>query len=280
MPAFGRGARPPSAVLVVLALIIAGAAVAAGRNSADGGQHVIPESLELEDRRSGTSFLSPALRAQQADEGANPGMLWVEAGEKLWSAPASPEGKSCASCHGDARASMKGVAARYPVLDSASGKLMNVELRINQCRSERQSVPAFRYESDELLGLTAYVAYQSRGMPIAVETGDAMAPFLEAGRAFFTTRQGQLNLACTQCHDENWGRKLRGDTISQGHPTGFPIYRLEWQSIGSLHRRLRACSLGVRADVLDYGSPEYMALELYLAWRARGLPIETPAVRR
>lgn len=93
-------------------------------------------------------------------------------------------------------------------------------------------------------------------------------------------RQGQLNLACTQCHDESWGRKLRGDMISQGRPTGFPIYRLEWQSLGSLHGRLRACSLGVRAEVPNYGAPEYLALKLYLAWRARGMPIETPAIRR
>ena len=28
-----------------------------------------------------------------------------------------------------------------------------------------------------------------------------------------------------------------------------------------------------------YGSPEYVNLELYLAWKGRGLPVETPAVR-
>ena len=240
----------------------------------------MPEALRLEERRTGTSFLSPALTAQQADDGANPGMLWVETGAELWKAPAGTEGKSCATCHGDATRSMKGVAARYPMVDPGSGKLMNLELRINDCRGGRQGAAPLPFESNELLSLTAYIAHQSRGLPIAVDTGGAAAPILEAGRAFFTTRQGQLNLACTQCHDENWGRKLRGDTISQGHPTGFPIYRLEWQSMGSLHRRLRACSLGVRAEVLDYGSPEYLALELYLAWRARGLAIETPAIRR
>ena len=55
---------------------------------------------------------------------------------------------------------------------------------------------------------------------------------------------------------------------------------LEWQTMGSLHRRLRACSLGVRAEVLDYGAPKYLALELYLAWRGEGLPMESSAVRR
>jgi sulfur-oxidizing protein SoxA len=81
-------------------------------------------------------------------------------------------------------------------------------------------------------------------------------------------------------HDENWGKRLRGDVISQGQSHGWPAYRLEWQTMGSLHRRLRACSLGVRAEVLDYGAREYLALELYLAWRGEGLPMESPGVRR
>jgi sulfur-oxidizing protein SoxA len=232
------------------------------------------------EKRSGSTFLSPALRAQQDDEGANPGMLWVAQGEKLWAEPAGTSGKSCTSCHGEAAASMKGVGARYPMVDAATARLMNIELRINQCRTERQGASALEWESGELLALTAYVAFQSRGLPIKVAIYDPARPYFEAGRAFFTTRQGQLNLACSQCHDDHWGRQLRGDTISQGHPTGYPIYRLEWQFAGSLQRRLRACSLGVRAEVLDYGAPEYLDLELYLAGRAEGLQIETPALRR
>ena len=37
--------------------------------------------------------------------------------------------------------------------------------------------------------------------------------------------------------------------------------------------------MGMRAEHHDYGAPEYVDLEVYLMWRARGLPIETPAVR-
>lgn len=268
-----------TALTFLAVLFVGGAAWPVVPELVEDGQ-IIPESLKPEERRSGTTFLSEALRAQQEDEGTNPGMLWVTTGEELWTTPAGSENKSCASCHGDAQASMKGVAARYPTIDKTTGELLNLELRINQCRRERQGAEPFPYESNEMLGLTAFIAYQSRGMPISVSIDGPAARHFEYGRKLFTTRQGQLNLACTQCHDENWGRKLRGDTISQGHPTGFPIYRLEWQSLGSLHRRLRACSLGVRAEVLDYGSPEYLALELYLAWRARGMPIETPAIRR
>ncbi len=230
--------------------------------------------------RPGRDFLSPELRALQEDEARHPGMLWVEQGEEVWRRTPALDKPSCAGCHGDAAGTMRGVATRYPMVDRASGRLLNLELRIEQCRMERQGQPAFGYESPELLALTAYIAYQSRSLPMTVRIDGAAAPFFDAGRAFFHERQGQLNLACSQCHDDNAGRRLRGDVISNGVGTGFPAYRLEWNAVGSLHRRLRACSLGVRAVQFDYGSPDYLNLELYLAWRARGLPMEAPAVRR
>jgi sulfur-oxidizing protein SoxA len=224
--------------------------------------------------RPSQDFLSPAMRAQQADPSRHPGWLWVEEGEALW----RQGEKSCASCHGDI-ASMAGVAARYPAV-AADGALLNLEGRIERCRMQHQGEAPFGYETDALLGLTAAVALRSRGMPVNVATDGAASPWLERGRALYEERQGQLNLSCTQCHDQNAGRRLRGDVISNGLGTGWPAYRLDWNGMGSLHRRLRACQLGVRATLLPLGSPEYLALELFLADRARGLPIEAPGLRR
>jgi sulfur-oxidizing protein SoxA len=212
----------------------------------------------------------------QADDFSNPGMLWVEKGAKLWGAGA----RSCASCHAGAVKSMKGVATRYPAIDPASGRLLNLADRIMHCRSERQGAPALRYESDELLALTAFVAHQSRGMAIGVSIEGPARPHFEAGQAFFYRRIGQVNIACTHCHDANWGKTLFAETISQGHPNAFPGYRTQWQTVGSIERRLRACLSGIRAEMLPYGAPVYRDLELYLAWRAQGLPIEAPGVRR
>jgi sulfur-oxidizing protein SoxA len=95
----------------------------------------------------------------------------------------------------------------------------------------------------------------------------------------FTARQGQINMSCAQCHDDNWGKHLAGSIVPQAHPTGYPIYRLEWQSLGSLQRRLRNCMIGMRAEPYPYGAPENIEMELYLMWRARGMKIETPGVR-
>jgi sulfur-oxidizing protein SoxA len=228
---------------------------------------------------SASEYLSPDLRAEQDDPGRNRGMLWVELGRSLWSEPAGVMAKSCESCHG-APETMAGAAARYPTIDKRTGELLDIGGRINECRTGRQHADALAYESAELLGLTALVAYQSRGMPVEVSIDGAARPFFEHGRALWHERQGQMNLACAQCHDVHAGRRLRGDTISSGLGTGYPAYRLEWQGLGSLHRRLRACQIGVRATPLPLGSPEYLALELFLAHRAKGLPLEAPAIRR
>jgi sulfur-oxidizing protein SoxA len=229
-------------------------------------------------RRSGFSFMAPDTQAMQNDDTANPGMLWVLDGEALWKRKTGTADKACADCHNDASVSMRGVAARYPAFDAALARPVNLEQRVNLCRARHQQATPLPYESRELLALAAFVAQQSRGMPI--EAGDPqLAPFVGHGRELFMQRQGQLNLACANCHDDNWDKRLAGSAITQGHPTGYPLYRLEWQSLGSLQRRLRACIFGIRAQPYDYGAPELVDLELYLMSRARGMALETPAVR-
>jgi sulfur-oxidizing protein SoxA len=232
--------------------------------------------IPLAERRSGFEAMSPQSQALQRDDAANPGMLSVLEGEALWGAKAGRTGRACADCHG--AGDMRGVAARYPAFDPARGGPITLEGRINACRTERQEAPPLAPESPDGLALAAFVAHQSRGL--AIDAGDErLAPSRERGRALWRLRQGQLNLSCAQCHDDHWGRRLGGAPIPQGHPTGYPLYRLEWQSLGSLGRRLRNCLTGVRAEPFPAGSPELVDLEVYLAWRARGLAIETPAIR-
>jgi sulfur-oxidizing protein SoxA len=251
--------------IATAALLVAAGAVAAE----------IPQS----ERRSGFSFVGPDTRAMQDDDTDNPGMLWVLDGEALWKRKAGSANKACADCHGDASASMRGVAARYPAFDPALGRPVDLEQRINLCRANRQQAAPLAYESRDLLGLTAFIARQSRGTAIEAGTDPQLEPFIANGRALYNQRQGQLNLACANCHDDNWDKRLAGSAITQGHPTGYPLYRLEWQSLGSLQRRLRSCITGIRAQAYDYGAPELVNLELYLMSRARGMPMESPAVR-
>ena len=258
---------------VILRLCTTAAVLIAGM--AQAAQPFRPEPL-----KSGIEFSSAEVRALQQDDFSSPAMLWAEQGEKLWNSPAGASNKSCASCHRDARASMKGVSTRYPKIDPGTARLSNLEGRINLCRTRQQRAEPLRYESDELLALTVHVGLQSRGLPVNVTIDPQNQRHFERGRDIFYTRMGQMNLACTHCHDRNFGRKLLNDTISQGHGNPYPAYRLEWQTAGSLHRRLRACFFGVRAERPPAGSQDLLDLELFLAWRAQGLKVETPGVRK
>lgn len=230
------------------------------------------------ERRSGRAFMAPETQALQADDTSNPGMLWVVQGATLWEQKAGASDLSCAGCHG-AAASMRGVAARYPALDPASGKPIDLTGRINQCRRERQGGTPLARESDELLALTTFVAHQSRGMAISPPSEPRLDAYRETGRELFTTRMGQLDLSCASCHDDNWNQRLAGSAVTQAHPTGYPLYRLEWQGIGSLQRRMRNCMIGVRAEPFAAGSDAFIALELYLMQRAAGMAMETPGIR-
>jgi L-cysteine S-thiosulfotransferase len=231
------------------------------------------------DRRSDYDFMSRDTQAMQDDDSANPGMLWVQEGEALWSRKEGSAQRSCMDCHGDARTSMKGVAARYPAFDAERDRPIDLDERIISCRMNHQNAPPFTYESKELLALEAYIARQSRGMPIETGNDERLEPFIATGREIFNRRQGQLNISCAQCHDDNWGKRLAGNIVPQAHPTGYPLYRLEWQRLGSLQRRLRACMFGMRAEPYPFGAPENIALEVFLMARAHGIPMDAPAVR-
>lgn len=231
-------------------------------------------------RRSGFDDMSAPVQAMQRDDTQNPGMLWVADGEVAWQRDMGPGNRSaCVSCHGDAAQSMRGVAARYPAWDERLARPINLQQRINECRERYQIIMPLPVESRDLLNLESYVAHQSRGLPLAPPVDPRLTPWRERGEALFSQRIGQLNLSCAQCHDELAGRRLAGSVIPQGHINGYPIYRLEWQGVGSLQRRLRNCTTGVRAEAYGFGSTEAVQLELHLAQRSRGMPLETPGVR-
>ncbi len=229
-------------------------------------------------RRSGFADMGPALQAIQKDDLANPAMLAVAQGETLWAERTGAAARSCADCHGDA-GTMRGVATRYPAFDPRIGAVASLDARIAFCRTEHQHAVPPPPESPSRLALLAFVARQSRGLPVAPAAGPGADEAAAAGERLWRTRFGQLDLACAECHDSRAGAKLAGITIPQAHPTGYPLYRSEWQAVGSLERRIRNCMTGIRAEPFAYASREHTALEAWLMRRAAGMEWETPGVR-
>lgn len=231
-------------------------------------------------RLSGNAFLPPGLVALQNDADNSPIAVWLDKGRAQWADRSG--GRSCQGCHG-AVESMQSSAARFPHLDASGQKLINLEDQIVAC-SARTGHPGAKVEDDEVLALSALLHQAARGQTLDLHAPPEYAAQWDAhlgrGAQLFVTRMGRINLACVHCHEQSVGRQIRADVVSPANPTGFPIYRMTWQRLGSLERRLRACYSGVQAVMPPPGDADLRDLELFLKVRANGLPLDGPSIRR
>ncbi|WP_319823906.1 sulfur oxidation c-type cytochrome SoxA [Thalassovita sp.] len=240
-----------------------------------------PAHLEgaLSEVMSGWHFRDDDTQAMEMDDFDNPGMLGVEAAAEAWNTAMGGEGKSCASCHGDAAESMKGVRAVYPKWNEAAGEVRTLEMQINDCVTTRMGGEALKYSGGDMVNMVALISLQSRGMPVNVAIDGPAQATWEAGKELYYTRTGQLDLSCASCHEQNYGNMIRADHLSQGQINAFPAYRLKNAKLNGVHNRFKGCIRDTRAETYAEGSPEFIALELYVASRGNGLSVEGPSVR-
>ncbi|MBM9594882.1 sulfur oxidation c-type cytochrome SoxA [Roseitranquillus sediminis] len=234
---------------------------------------VLPEII------SGWRFRTDETQQLQMDDFDNPAMLAVDQATEVWNTALGSEGQSCASCHDDPAVSMEGVRAVYPKWDEEREQVQTLEMQINECVTERLGAEAWEYDGDRMIDMTALISTASRGMPVDVAIDGPAQSTWEQGREIYYTRYGQLELACANCHEDNWGNYIRADHLSQGQTNGFPVYRLRNARLNSTHQRFYGCIRDTRAETFPVGSPEFVALELYVASRGNGLSVEAPSVR-
>lgn len=238
-----------------------------------------PEHMDrMREIRSGWTFRSVETQAMQMDDFDNPGMLGVEAAMTDFATPMGDSGESCASCH-DGPEALAGVRATYPQWDEERGEMQTVEMQVNECITERMGAEAWGYTSSQMVNMTALIAFASRGMPVNVAIDGPAQSAWELGRELYYARTGQLQLSCANCHEDNYDNMIRADHLSQGQINGFPVYRLKNAQLNAVHSRFRGCVRDTRAETYAVGSPEFVALELYVASRGNGLSVEGPSVR-
>ncbi|MCV3272777.1 sulfur oxidation c-type cytochrome SoxA [Roseobacter sinensis] len=227
---------------------------------------------------SGWRFRSDETQAFQVDDFDNPSMIWVEQAEEVWNTAEGAAGKSCASCH-DGSDSMAGVRAVYPKWNEDAGEVRTLEMQINDCRENRMQAETWKYTGGEMVNMVALLSAVSRGIPVNVAIDGPAQSTWEMGKDIYYTRYGQLELSCANCHEDNYGNMIRADHLSQGQINGFPTYRLKNTKLNAVHARFKGCVRDTRAETFAPGSPEFVALELYVASRGNGLSVEGPSVR-
>ena len=281
--------------LSLKALISATAMLAFGVSAGiadEGAKLVINEELEmvtqtkaaahlagsLDEVRSGWTFRTKETQSLQMDDFDNPGMIFVDQGMDTWNTVDGAAGKSCASCH-EGPEGMAGLRAKMPKWNEADEKVWTIEMYINDCRENRMEAKAWGWKSQPMLNVNALIALQSRGMPVNVKIDGPAQSTWEEGKKMYYTRYGQLELSCASCHEENYGKYIRADHLSQGQTNGFPVYRLKQANLITQHNRFKGCIRDTRAETFKEGSTEFVALELYVASRGNGLSVEAPSIR-
>lgn len=228
----------------------------------------------------GEDLVEPQIRAMQADDFDNPALPLVETAEASWSKPSAPGGKSCRDCHGSADAwPLKRAAASYPKYASDLKEVITLQARIDNCRKLYLGESPLAGGDSRTIGMTAYLSWLARGSPSMVGVTGPNALVFERGRRLYQTKIGRFQISCAQCHNDKFGRKFGADTLSQGHPLAYPAYKSSERRVISLHERFRMCNKLARAEGQPDGAPDYVALELYLDWRSKNLPITAPGVR-
>ena len=238
-----------------------------------------PEHMEYVDTiYSGWRFRSDETQAVQMDDFDNPSMIFVEAAAEAWVTAEGTEDKSCSSCHNDVE-SLAGVRAVYPKWNEAAGEVRTMEMQVNDCRENRMGAEKWKYDGGDMANMVALLSSVSRGMPVNVAIDGPAQSTWEMGKEIYYTRYGQLELSCANCHEDSYGMMIRADHLSQGQINGFPTYRLKNTKLNSVHARFKGCVRDTRAATFSPGSPEFIALELYVASRGNGLSVEGPSVR-
>ncbi|MBT8455334.1 MAG: sulfur oxidation c-type cytochrome SoxA [Rhodobacteraceae bacterium] len=228
--------------------------------------------------RSGWTFRTTETQALQMDDFDNPGMIFVDQALDSFETVDGAAGKSCASCHEDP-AEFEGLRAQLPKYNEEAGEVWTMEMYVNNCRTERMEAEAWGWKSQPMLNMNALISLQSRGMPVNVAIDGPAQSVWEQGKEMYYTRYGQLELSCANCHEDNYDNYIRADHLSQGQTNGFPVYRLKQANLITQHNRFRGCIRDTRAHTFAEGSPEFVALELYVASRGNGLSVEAPSVR-
>ncbi len=235
--------------------------------------------VALENHRDGVYAIDAGAREQWLEmEEFPPYEIAVDEGAELFAKPFS-NGAGYGDCFGEDG----DVAGQFPHFDSDAGEVITLPMAVNACRKSHAEA-ALAYDGAEMARLTAYIAFASRGQPVSVAepTSAAELSAYEAGKRFYTTRRGQLNFACTSCHVQLAGNRLRAERLSAslGHITHWPVYRFKWEDVGSLHKRFQECNSQVGAEPFDEQSEAYRNLEYFLAYMSNGLELNGPATRK
>lgn len=202
----------------------------------------------------------------------------IDEGEALYTKKFA-NGNSLATCFPD-----PAVAGNYPYFDDKKKDVVSLTSAVNDCLRDNGE-KEWNTQKGEMASFQAYLANASteagKKFDIKIQNEAAQKAY-ENGKEFYYTQRGYLKMSCATCHVQGAGQRVRNEKLSTltGQITQFPVFRLKWDSLGTLERRLSGC-------VVDQGqvppkdeSTQMKELIYFMAYMSNGMSIDGPDIRK
>jgi L-cysteine S-thiosulfotransferase len=147
----------------------------------------------------------------------------------------------------------------------------------------------FKLKSSDMFDMSAYAKSIANGekSQIDINANQHMKDAYALGEKTFIQKRGGRGLACMSCHAPAViGTVLRTQPLPDLSNKGvavaatWPAYRMTKSSLRTLQRRFQGCMKNALLKVIPLGSPEMVALEVYLTKKAEGTEIAIPGLKR
>ena len=176
------------------------------------------------------------------------------------------------------------IVGDYPYFDDNRNEVVTLTTAINECLVENGE-KAWNPKKGKLAKLEAYFAYETRdaGKKLDIKIpSKAAEDAYKRGKEYYYTQRGYLKLSCASCHVQGSGQRVRNEKLSPflGQVTHFPVYRLKWQGLGTLERRMSGCVKDAGQVPPKADSKEMKELLYFMAYMSAGMSVDGPDIRK
>ncbi|WP_121628003.1 sulfur oxidation c-type cytochrome SoxA [Poseidonibacter antarcticus] len=202
----------------------------------------------------------------------------IDEGEELYTKKFA-NGKSFASCFPN-----PAIGADYPMYDDKKKEIITLTQSINTCLTSNGEKP-WNTKKGNMAKLQAYFASATTDeelkVNVTIPSADAAAAY-ERGKEYYYSQRGYLKLSCATCHVQGAGLRVRNEKLSQfvGQTTHFPVFRLKWDGLGTLERRVSGCIKDQGQVPPKDNSKEMKELIYFLSYMSNGLTVDGPDIRK
>ncbi|MCD4759192.1 MAG: sulfur oxidation c-type cytochrome SoxA [Arcobacteraceae bacterium] len=202
----------------------------------------------------------------------------IDAGAALYEKKFA-NGNSLAICFPDPT-----IGGDYPMFDESRKEVVSLTQAVNECITSNGE-KKWNEKKGDMAKFQAFIANSTKEaekkVNVKIESAEAAAAY-ERGKEFYYTQRGYLNLSCATCHVQGAAQRVRNESLSQllGHTTHFPVYRLKWQGLGTLERRMEGCVKDQGQNPPKPSSKTMKELLYFMAYMSNGMAVDGPDIRK